>query len=104
MRLLDEALQKRFAEIGRQEGVSDPLVIAKFFNQVGVGTWFATEYDPEERMFFGYAKIFEGEWGYFSLDELEAYQGRYGLGIRHDPFWEEKPASECIPGFTGFGK
>jgi hypothetical protein len=32
--------------------------------------WFGVEYDPKERIFFGYVQGFENEWGYFSLDEL----------------------------------
>jgi hypothetical protein len=96
---LDEALLKRFADVGRQEESKDPLVLAKFFNPFGAGTWYATEYYPEERQFFGYASIFgdwNDEWGYFSLDELLDCQ------IERALFWEEQPASKVIPGFTGF--
>jgi hypothetical protein len=96
VRLLTGALEKRFAEIGSQEGVKDPLVVAKFFNPTGAGTWYATEYDPEGRLFFGYAEIFEGEWGYFSLDELESFKGPVGIGIERDLWWEEKRFSEVI--------
>jgi hypothetical protein len=96
MELLDEALLKRFAEVGQQEMLDDPLIIAKFRHACGIGTWYAIEYDPKERMFFGYVEIFEGEWGYFSLDELESYQGRYGLGIRRDMSWREKRASQVV--------
>lgn len=94
MRLLNEALEKRFAQVGRQENVADPLVIARFFNPSGAGSWYATEYIPEERVFFGYAEVLEGEWGYFSLDELEAFQGAFNLGIERDLGWEEKTVSQ----------
>lgn len=107
MRLLDEALLKRFAQIGRQDHVSDPLIIAEFFNPIGSGTWYATEYDPETRTFFGYTSIFGehyGEWGYFSLDELESYKGTFGVGIERNRYWREQPASKMIPKFTGFSK
>ncbi len=33
--------------------------------------WFATEYDPKERIFFGLTKGDETELGYFSLTEFE---------------------------------
>ena len=59
--------------MGRQEDVGDPLVIAEFFNPAGAGTWYATECDPERRVFFGYVLIhgdWNDEWGSFSLDEL----------------------------------
>jgi len=96
MRLLTKALEKRFAEIGSQENVEDPVIVAKFFNPAGAGTWYATEYDTERRLFFGYAEIFEGEWGYFSLDELESVKGPLGIGIERDLWWNEKRFSEII--------
>ena len=99
MRLMTKALAKRFAQIGSQEKVKDPVVVAKFFNPRGAGTWYATEYDPERRTFFGYVSIFGDhcdEWGYFSLDELEPYRGRFGRGIERDLYWTEKRASEVI--------
>lgn len=107
MRLLDEALLKRFAEVGSQEGKNDPIVIAKFFHPMGAGTWYATEYEPDLREFFGYVSIFgpgSDEWGYFSIDELESYRNEFSLGIERDLYWEEKPATQAIRGFTGFGK
>jgi hypothetical protein len=42
MQLLTKALLKKFAKVGRQEDKKDPLVIAKFFNPAGAGTWYAT--------------------------------------------------------------
>ena len=82
MKLLTEGLLQKFAKVGRQG--ENPLVIARYFNPQGAGTWFATEYDPETRLFYGFAVIQEGEWGDFSLDEMEAYRGRFGLGIERD--------------------
>ncbi len=78
MKLMTKALEKRFAQVGSQEDVKDPLVIAKFFYPAGRGTWYATEYDPKRRLFFGYVSIFGDhcdEWGTFSLDELESFTG-----------------------------
>jgi hypothetical protein len=96
MQLLTTTLEERFAMIGSQDEVDDPLVIAKFFNPNGAGTWLATEYDPESRTFFGYVSIFgdwNDEWGSFALDELEAYRGPLGLGIERDLYWREQPFS-----------
>ncbi|MDO8270045.1 MAG: DUF2958 domain-containing protein [Candidatus Levybacteria bacterium] len=39
MKLLTKELLARFAKIGRQEEIEDPLVVAKFFNPCGAGTW-----------------------------------------------------------------
>ncbi len=99
MKLMTKEMEKRFAEVGSQEHVKDPIVIAKFFNPTGAGTWLVTEYDPRSRVFFGYASIFgdwNDEWGYTSLDELESYKGPFGLGIERDLYWEEMPASKAI--------
>lgn len=100
MQLLTKELLKRFAKVGRQEEIHDPIIIAKFFNPNGAGNWYATEYDPKERMFFGYVSIFgdyNDEWGSFSLAELESYNGKFGLGIERDLYFGEKRISEVVP-------
>jgi Protein of unknown function (DUF2958) len=105
MKLMTKTLEKRFAQVGRQEDVKDPIILAHFFNPAGGGDWYATEYDPVDRIIFGYASIFHDwndEWGYTSLEELEAFKGKWNLGIERDFYWKEKPASAVISGFTGF--
>jgi len=99
MKLMTKQLLERFAQVGRQENVKDPLVIAKFFNPTGAGAWYATEYDPATCTFFGYVSIFgdwNDEWGSFSLDELQNYRGRFGLGIERDLYFQEQRASQVI--------
>ena len=100
MKLLTKELLQRFERVGSQEEVKDPLVIAKFFNPTGAGTWLATEYEPDSKIFFGFVSIFgdhNDEWGYFSLDELQSYVGRFGLGIERDRYCTEKRMSEVMP-------
>jgi len=97
MKLLTKELEKRFAEIGSQENEKDPIVVAKFFNPTGIGTWWATEYDSEDKIFFGYVSLFgdhNDEWGSFSLQELESFKGIGGLGIERDLHCGEKRISE----------
>ena len=97
MKLMTKELERQFEKIGRQEDVDDPIVVAHFFNPVGLGDWWATEYDPEAREFFGFVSIFGDhcdEWGYFPLDELESVKGPLGLGIERDLYWTPKPISE----------
>ena len=99
MKLMTKELKERFEMVGSQEDIKDPLVIAKYFNPTGAGTWYATEYNPKERLFFGYVSIFgdwNDEWGYFSLDELEGFKGQFGLGIERDLFFVEKRASRVL--------
>jgi len=78
---------------------SEVKVIAKWFNPTGAGTWFATEYDPEERIFFGYVTLGDddcAELGYFSRDELESYRGRFGLGIERDQWFKGATLQEVM--------
>ena len=99
MKLMTKALEERFEKVGRQDDISDPIVIAHFFNPAGAGDWYATEYDPINQIFYGYVSIFgdwHDEWGYTSLDELADYNGPFGLRIERDLYWKEKPASEVI--------
>ena len=97
MKLLTEELEARFKEVGSQENEKNPIVIAKFFNPVGAGTWWATEYDPKVKTFFGYVSIFgdhNDEWGSFSLEELQSIKGFGGMGIERDLYCGEKRISE----------
>ncbi len=105
MKLIPENVAQRFAEVGSQDALgAEALVIAVFFNPCGRGTWLATEYDPEKKMCYGYASLYGDptmdEWGYFSIEELEAYTGPMHLGIERDLFATEKPASKIISTLT----
>ena len=52
--------------------LKDKIIYMHFF--IGGCDWFAAEYSPEEKTFFGFAILnndYEmAEWGYFSLEEL----------------------------------
>lgn len=103
MKLMTRELEQRFAKVGSQENVKDPIIIAKFFNPIGRGYWFASEYNPEDRIFFGYASLFgdwNDEWGTFSLDELESLTLPLGMKIERDMYFKETPSSEIIKKYT----
>jgi Protein of unknown function (DUF2958) len=96
MKLITKALEKRFLQIGDQSEVENPLIIAKFFSPVGGATWYASEYDPETKIAFGYVKdlvpsengMFD-EWGSFSIAELESINLPFGLKIERDIHFNE---------------
>lgn len=99
MKLLTKEIEKRIPAIRAQEELGEQAVAhVKFFNPVGHATWFATEYDPDERLFFGWAELHPGcgELGYFSLDELESARLPLGLGIERDLHFKPKPLSEAL--------
>jgi len=52
--------------------VEQKVLYVRFFDPFTSWAWFACEYDPKERLFFGYVVGQEKEWGEFSLDELES--------------------------------
>lgn len=83
MKLLTKEIIKKLPPLYSQENNPDPLVVVKFFDPFSQWTWYAIEYDPKERIFFGFVVGFEEEMGYFSLDELESI-GR----IERDEYWK----------------
>ncbi len=74
--------------------LDNKMVYAKFFTPDANWTWYVTEYDPTERLCFGYVIGHESEWGYFSLDELESVRGPFGLEIERDIHFEPIVFSE----------
>jgi len=100
MKLMTKELEGQFKKVGSQENINDPIVVCKFFNPTGVGTWLATEYDPKTKIFFGYVSFFGDhcdEWGSFSLRELEEYCGPFGLGVERDLYFTPQPISKIMP-------
>ena len=97
MQLMTKELEARFKKIGSQDGIDNPVVVAKYFNPTGGQNWYATEYNPVSKCFFGYASLFgdyNDEWGYFSLEELESIKGQFGLGIERDLYCGEKKLND----------
>jgi hypothetical protein len=92
MELLTEELRRTLPPLYATEGVSDPLVVAKFFLPATGWTWYATEFDGED-VFFGYVVGQYPELGYFSLHELEEVRGPFDLAVERDHF-EVMPLSK----------
>ncbi|MBU2514081.1 DUF2958 domain-containing protein [bacterium] len=78
-----------------QEHEDDPIVIAKLFDPFGSATWYLLEYDPVEKITFGYLTgTTADEFGYVSLTEMESIQGPLGIGIEQDIYFVQKRLSE----------
>jgi hypothetical protein len=92
MKMMTKEIESRFQKLGRQDH-SEAVVVAKFFCPWNGWTWYATEFDAENREFFGLVVGHESELGSFSLDELEAVRGPMGLRIERDLHWVETPMS-----------
>lgn len=93
MKLLTEQIKERFRKtypLYSQVFVEDPLVVAKFFNPTGLGTWYITEADEQDNgdwLMFGLCCIDEAELGYVLLSQLESLQLPYGLSIERDLYF-----------------
>ncbi len=102
MTLLTKELTNQFPRLYETDGrpKDQVRIIAKFFHPLSAATWYATEYDPEERIFFGFVNLGDpycAELGYFSLDELESVKVM-GLGIERDLHFGEHYLSEVFEG------
>jgi hypothetical protein len=95
MKLLTKEILNKIPDIKEQESSEDPIVYIKFFHPMNNWYWFATEYNPEEKIFFGLVCGFYNEFGYFSLEELESIK-IMGLSIERDKWFEPKLISEVI--------
>lgn len=73
----------------------DALAHLKLFTPWTSWSWYASEYDPAERLCFGVVVGHERELGYFSLPELEAIRGPGRLRIERDLYWTPKPLKDC---------
>ncbi len=98
MKLITPEIQARFAEVGDQSETKNPLIIAKFFNPVGAGTWYATEYNPDTKISYGFVTgLGYDEWGSFSIDEMESIKLPFGLSIERDLYYNEQRFDELFP-------
>lgn len=97
MRLITKELEKRFRQVGDQSEKENPTFVAKFFNPCGSESWFASEYDAETKICYGYVTgMFDDEWGTFSIAELESLNLPFGLKIERDIHFDEITFDELI--------
>lgn len=60
-----------FGSTEDEGGTKEKTIYMKFF--LSGFTWYAREYCPKERLFYGFVNLNDpecAEWGYFSFDEL----------------------------------
>ena len=87
MILLTKEIIKKLPKLGEQENKGlDAVVYVKFFTPWSNWTWYATEFDGKDT-FFGLVDGLCKELGYFSLSELEAITGLFGLKVERDLYF-----------------
>ena len=94
-KLLPDDIAKLLPPLYATENIDDPVAHVKLFTPDSSWSWFLTEFDPVQRLCFGFVIGLDQELGYFSLDELEAVRGPLGLPIERDLYWQPRPISEC---------
>lgn len=92
--LMPEQLRAQVPRLYASEKKPDPTVWAKYFTPDSSWTWYVTEFDPDEKLCFGWVVGFEKELGYFSLSELEEVRGPLGLRIERDLSFKPQPLSQ----------
>ena len=90
MNLLTDEIKELFKQypLYSQDGKGmDSVVLVKYFNPCGAGTWLITEAEEQENgdwLLFGYCHIFCWEFGYLLLSELQNLKLPFGLKIERD--------------------
>ena len=90
MNLLTDEIKELFKQypLYSQDGKGmDSVVLVKYFNPCGAGTWLITEAEEQEDgdwLLFGYCHINCWEFGYLLLSELPNLKLPFGLTIERD--------------------
>jgi hypothetical protein len=85
MKLMTKEIEKKIPELGKGDG----RVYAKFFTPWAQWTWYASEYDPKDKMFYGFVKGDFPELGYWRLGDLTEIKGPFLLKIERDLYWDD---------------
>ena len=94
-KLLTKAILNKLPGLRETDSQGEEAIVrVKFFDAFGSWSWYATEYDPETRRFFGLVKGFETELGYFTLDELEGLTHNF-LGLECKRIERDKFFKPC---------
>jgi len=103
MKLFTKAIEKKAqAQFVLGSDLEKQVVVAKFFNPTGAGTWWLLNQDSSDLDYcWGIVQLYETEVGSFSKSELENYRGRFGLGIERDLHFEEVNAEELFQKLIG---
>ena len=98
MKLLTKENLAQLPALYSQDGQKgEAIAYVKFFTPDSSWTWYATEFDPQEGLFFGLVDGQEKEFGYFTLAELESAKGPLGLHIERDMHWKPTRLKEIAP-------
>ena len=93
MELLTPELRKMLPPLGSQQDVPDPLCQCHFFLPDANWDWYPIEFDGVD-IFYGWSRFITQEMGTFSLSELKAARGLFGMRVERDVNFTPLPLSE----------
>ena len=97
MKLLTKENEKKLPALYAQDGKGkESIAYVKFFTPDSNWTWYATEYDPVEKVFFGLVQSLDQELGYFTLEQLQSARGSLGLPIERDIHFDPCPLKDVM--------
>jgi hypothetical protein len=94
MKLLTKKITEQAKGQYNKNSDMEQMVVAKFFNPIGNGTWYLMNMADDEDYAWGIVDLFAIEMGSFSIKELQSVQLPLGMGIERDRYFESIPASE----------
>jgi len=93
MKLLTKKIKAKLPAICATENIplNEKIVLCKFFNPCGAGTWYVIEgeKDEDDFIFWGLVDLHEREFGHFSLNELMNLRLPFGLQIERDLYFSD---------------
>ena len=93
MKLLTKAIKDKAKKQYPNGTDMEQMVVAKYFNPAGRGTWYLMNMHEDEDYCWGICHIYEWEIGSFSMEELQNTPLPYGLKIERDMYFKPVKAS-----------
>ena len=94
MKLLTKEIKEQATKQYDDGSDMEQMVVAKYFNPIGNGTWYLMNLADDEDYAWGIVDMFAIEMGSFSMRELQSIQLPLNMGIERDKYFEPIKASE----------
>ena len=94
MKLLTKSIKEQAKEQYDKGSDMEQMVVAKYFNPIGNGTWYLMNLADDEDYAWGIVDMFAIEMGSFSMRELQSIQLPLNMGIERDKYFEPIKADE----------
>ena len=92
--LTKEITDKAQKQYDKGSDLEGQMVVAKFFNPAGRGTWYLMNLADDKDYAWGIVDLFAVEMGSFSMKELQSIELPLNMGIERDKYFEHIKADE----------